>query len=134
MDIGEKRIGIAVSDITGRLAMPLAVLSPSEVLGQARSFKRILLDHEPECLVCGLPTTLAGSEGPQAERVREQAEQIAQAVRLPLYFADERLSSAEARRILRAQGLSERQMRGKIDMVAASLFLQAWLDRKEYRG
>ena len=61
----------------------------------------------------------------------EQAAQIAQACALPLEFADERLSSAEAKRILRAQGLSEKEMRGKIDMVAASLFLQSWLDARQ---
>lgn len=57
-----------------------------------------------------------------------QARQVADACDLPLEFADERLSSSEAKRILRAQGLKEKQMRGKIDMIAASLFLQAWLD------
>ena len=74
--------------------------------------------------------TLAGEEGPQAARVREQAERVAAACGLPLEFEDERLSSAEAKRILREQGLSERAMRGKVDMVAASLFLQAWLDAR----
>ncbi|HBG3382941.1 TPA: Holliday junction resolvase RuvX, partial [Clostridioides difficile] len=83
-----------------------------------------------ELLVCGRPMTLAGEEGPQAARVREQAERVAAACGLPLEFEDERLSSAEAKRILREQGLSERAMRGKVDMVAASLFLQAWLDAR----
>lgn len=55
---------------------------------------------------------------------------IADELDLPLEFEDERLSSQEAKRILREQGLNEKQMRGKIDMIAASLFLQTWLDRK----
>ena len=79
-------------------------------------------------LVCGLPSTMGGEEGPQAARVRLVAEKISSSCGIPLEFADERLSSVEAKRILRAQGLSERRMRGKVDMVAASLFLQAWLD------
>jgi putative Holliday junction resolvase len=74
---------------------------------------------------------MAGEEGPQAERVRAVAERIAAATGLPLEFEDERLSSAEAKRILREQGLSEKSMRGKVDMVAASLFLQAWLDARQ---
>ena len=81
-------------------------------------------------LVCGRPQTLAGEDGPQAERLMGQARQIAAACGLPLEFADERLSSAEAKRILREEGLRERDMRGKVDMVAASLFLQAWLDAR----
>ncbi len=130
LDIGEVRIGIAVSDASGSVAMPLKVLPAQEVLAHARSFRMILEDHEPDVLVCGLPETLAGEEGPQAERVRASAERIAAASGIPLEFCDERLSSREAKRILRAQGLTERAMRGKVDMVAASLFLQAWLDAR----
>lgn len=128
LDIGEVRVGIAVSDASGSIAMPVKVLPAQEVLSCARPFRLILEDYEPDVLVCGLPQTLAGEEGPQAERVRAAAETIARAAGLPLEFTDERLSSREAKRILREQGLSERSMRGKVDMVAASLFLQAWLD------
>lgn len=128
LDIGEARVGIAVSDATGTLAMPVKVLPAQEVLGNARSFRYIIEDYEPEVLVCGRPETLAGEDGPQAQRVIEAAENIALATGLPLEFIDERLSSREAKRILREQGLSEREMRGKVDSVAASLFLQTWLD------
>ena len=62
-----------------------------------------------------------------------QARDIAKRCALPLEFVDERLSSAEAKRILREQGLSERGMRGRVDMVAASLFLQSWLDARQTR-
>ncbi|WP_293673410.1 Holliday junction resolvase RuvX [uncultured Parolsenella sp.] len=128
LDIGEVRIGIAASDASGRIASPVKVLPAAEVLGMSRTFRRILEDYEPEVLVCGRPQTMGGEDGPQAERIMAQARQVADACDLPLEFADERLSSAEAKRILRAQGLKEKQMRGKIDMIAASLFLQAWLD------
>lgn len=135
LDIGETRIGIAASDSSGRLAMPVKVLPASEVTAMARSFRYVLEDHEPDVLVCGLPKTLAGEDGPQAERVRAVAAEVAGKCGLPVEFVDERLSSAEAKRILRAQGLSERQMRGRVDMVAASLFLQAWLDaRRDAEG
>ena len=130
LDIGEVRCGIAASDATGTVASPVKVLPAPEVVSGARSFRRILEDYEPEVLVCGLPMTLAGEQGPQAERIRAVAGQVSAACGLPLEFADERLSSAEAKRILRSQGLSERDMRGKVDMVAASLFLQAWLDAR----
>lgn len=128
LDIGEVRIGIAASDMSGRVASPVCVLPANEVLAQSRNWRRVLEDYEPEVLVCGLPMTLAGEEAAQAARIREEAGRIAQMCGLPLEFQDERLSSAEAKRILHEGGLSERDMRGKVDMVAASLFLQAWLD------
>lgn len=131
LDIGEVRVGVAVSDPAGRVASPVCVLPAAEVLAHARSFRRVLEDWEPELLVCGLPRTMAGEEGPQAARIKEQAQRIAESCGLPLEFADERLSSAEAKRILREQGLSERYMRGRVDMVAASLFLQSWLDARQ---
>ena len=130
LDIGEVRVGIAVSDPSARIASPVCVLPAAEVLAHAVTFRRVLEDWEPELLVCGRPKTMAGEDGPQAERIMAQAEQIARACELPLEFADERLSSAEAKRILREQGLNERSMRGKVDMVAASLFLQSWLDAR----
>ncbi len=130
LDIGEKRIGVAVSDPGERVASPIAVLPAAEVLQKAPSFRRLLEDWEPELLVCGLPMTLAGEEGPQAQRIREQAQRIAQAAELPVEFSDERLSSREAKRSLREKGLSEREMRGKVDMIAACVFLQAWLDAR----
>lgn len=128
LDIGGARTGIAVSDRAGRVAMPLKVLPAAEVEGMARSFRYILEDHEPDIIVCGLPRTMAGELGPQAEHIKSVARKIADAAGLPLAFTDERLSSTEAKRILRAQGLNEKQMRGKVDMISASLFLQAWLD------
>ena len=128
LDIGEVRIGIAASDASGRVASPVKVLPAAAGLGHARTFRRILEDYEPDVLVCGRPQTMSGEDGPQAERIMAQARQIADACGLPLEFADERLSSSEAKRILREQGLREKQMRGKVDMIAASLFLQAWLD------
>ena len=131
LDIGEVRTGIAVSDRTGRVAMSVKVLPAAEVEQCARTFKRIIEDHEPDILVSGLPKTMAGEEGPQAERVRRIAQSVSDRTGIPVAFTDERLSSSEAKRILREQGLSEKRMRGKVDMISASLFLQAWLDAQQ---
>ena len=130
LDIGETRIGIAVSDSSGRIASPVKVLPAAEVTGLAKTFRYVLEDYEPDVLVSGRPMTMAGERGPQAERVEAVARELADKLGLPLYFEDERLTSAEAKRILREQGLNEKQMRGKVDMIAASLFLQSWLDRR----
>ncbi|MDO4538473.1 MAG: Holliday junction resolvase RuvX [Coriobacteriales bacterium] len=131
LDIGEVRIGIAASDAAGRVASPVCVLPAQEVLSGARTWRRVLEDYEPELLVCGMPKTMAGERGPQAQRIEAVASQVAHSCGVPLEFIDERLSSAEAKRILRSQGLNEKKMRGKVDMVAASLFLQTWLDAQK---
>ena len=130
LDIGEKRVGVAISDPDERVASPVCVLAADEVLANGRSFRIVLADWEPELFLCGLPMTLSGEEGTQAERVRGFAEAVAKRIGIPLEFADERLSSAEAKRSLREKGLSEKAMRGKVDMIAASIFLQSWLDAR----
>lgn len=131
LDIGAARVGIAVSDPSGRMASPLAVLPAREVFDNARSFRMLLEDWDPDVLVFGLPKTLSGEEGPQAKEVRAHAERIAQASGIEHCFVDERLSSTEAKRILHEEGLNEKKMKGKVDMIAASLFLQTWLDARQ---
>ena len=130
LDIGETRVGVAVSDPGERVASPVCVLPAAEVLTCAKPFRRLLEDWEPELFLCGLPYTLAGEEGPQAARIRKVAQGVTETCNIPHEFADERLSSQEAKRSLREKGMTERDMRGKIDMIAASLFLQAWLDAR----
>ncbi len=130
LDIGVARIGIAISDSDGLIAQPLCVLSANEVTQHSKAFVRILQDWEPDVLLCGLPLSLSGSESEHAQATKKTAQLIAKNTHLPLEFTDERLSSKQAKRILRERGLSEKQMRGKIDAVAASVFLQSWLDEK----
>ena len=130
LDIGQVRIGVAISDPAEKVATPVAVLPSAEVVGYATPFRRLLEDWEPELFVCGLPYTMGAQEGPQAKGIKATAEKITDATGIPHVFADERLSSKEAKRSLREKGLGEREMRGKVDMIAASLFLQAWLDAR----
>lgn len=117
-----------MSDPQARIASPVCVLPSAEVEVCASSFRRVLEDWEPDLLVAGLPRTLSGEEGPQAQHIRDRAEKIAKCCGLPLEFVDERLSSQEAKRTLHDLGYDEKKMRGKVDMIAASLFLQTWLD------
>lgn len=133
LDIGDARTGIAISDPTERVATPVCTLPTDQILRNGTLWRRVLEDWEPELLVCGLPVTLAGEEGPQAAKLHARAQDIASAAGLPLQFADERLSSVAAKRILRENGTREKDMRGKVDMIAASMFLQAWLDARVAR-
>lgn len=128
LDIGEVRTGIAISDPARRVATPLCVFPTRELLHKAASFVRMLQDWEPSLLLCGLPYTLQGQQGAQAKRTYDVALRIGQLYELPIHCTDERLSSQQAKRILREKGFTEREMRGKTDMIAASLFLQTWLD------
>lgn len=130
LDIGKVRCGIAICDPRERVASPVCVLPTKEVESNAPSFRRVCEDWEPEMLLAGLPLTLSGDVGSQAQANKKIAQHVASHLGVPLEFVDERLSSREAKRILREKGLSEKEMRGKVDMIAASVFLQSWLDSR----
>jgi putative Holliday junction resolvase len=127
VEIVERMEEVARGEVT-TIADELGI--EAEVEGNAAPFRRVVEDWDPELLLCGLPLTLAGEEGPQAQRIRGIAQRVSAQARLPLEYVDERLTSSEAKQILRRQGLNEKSMRGKVDMVAASLMLQAWLDSR----
>ncbi|MDO8880772.1 MAG: Holliday junction resolvase RuvX [Coriobacteriia bacterium] len=133
LDIGEVRVGVAVCDRDGKVASPVAVLDARELARDTRTLSRIVEDYEAERLVVGMPLTMAGDEGPQAAAVRAEAERLAGALGLPLEYQDERLSSAEARRVMREAGMSEKEQRGALDKVAAAIVLQGWLDGRRGR-
>lgn len=127
MDIGDKRIGIAYGDSSSKIASPICVLYTADILQKSKNFMSILKDYMPEFFVFGLPQSLDGSQGKQADKIKEQAKKISEIYNIEYQFVDERLSSIEAKKILKEQGLTEKQMRGKVDSVAASLFLETWL-------
>lgn len=128
LDIGEKRIGVAVSDPSGTVASPLTVLDAKRVLGDGRDLVRLAEDQAVELVVIGMPLSLDGSEGPQAARIRASGNRLAHFLTVPVEYYDERLSSTQARRAMTEAGVSDRHKRGSIDMVAAALFLQSYLD------
>lgn len=130
LDIGEARVGVAVSDPDGRVATPLKVLPARSLAADPSPLLRLVSDYEAEAVVVGLPLSLDGTEGPQAARVRAFADRLASALPVPVEYWDERLSSAEARKAMTAAGVSDRDKRGSVDKVAASLLLQGWLDSR----
>jgi putative Holliday junction resolvase len=110
------------------------VIDARKATGDGRELSRLVEDYEAELLVAGLPLSLDGSEGPQAARVRATATRLSALVSLPVEFSDERLSSAAARRAMTEAGVSDRNKRGSIDMVAAAIFLQTYLDTRRDAG
>ena len=128
LDIGEKRIGIAVARTEEGIATPLCVVDGSDGSRASREIASLIDEWEVEVLVVGLPLTLAGEEGPQARRVRTLASRLLGGVDLPVNYTDERYTSTDAGRVLAEAGLSERQARGRVDAIAASMILQTYLD------
>ncbi len=124
LDIGERRIGVAVSDPVGRVATPLTVVAASD----RRMLASIVEEYDVEAIVVGIPLAMDGSEGAQAARVRPVAESLARELRLPVRYFDERLTSAQARRVMGEAGVPDRKKRGRLDMLAATVLLQAYLD------
>lgn len=133
LDIGEARTGVAVSDPDGRVANPITVLDTKRLLADPRPLRDLVVEGDAGMLVVGLPLTMAGEEGPQAKRVRQLGDRLADLLAIPVDYVDERLSTAEAKRVLRAAGRSEKEQRGMIDMIAAALLLQNWLETRHGR-
>lgn len=136
LDIGERRIGVAVSDPTGTVARPLTTIVRRSRQADWQAISQLVDEYAVERVLIGLPLSLDGSEGPQARQVRRYAERLASALTVPLEFWDERYSSLTAEEILRSRrprkmGRKQRQRaRAEIDATAAAVFLQAFLDAR----
>ena len=84
LDIGQKRIGIASGSTAGKVATPVKILPTADVMGNARTWRMVLEDYEPDLLVCGCPKSMSGAKGQQAQRVMAAAQKIAAAAGLPV--------------------------------------------------
>lgn len=134
LDLGSKRIGVAVSDLSETIASPVTVIQRSSrpALDHA-NIKRVADDEEAELIVIGLPLTMAGEIGPAARAVTEESEAIASATGRPIELFDERLTTVTADRALKEADLSASARRKFVDKVAAAVMLQTWLDRRRSR-
>lgn len=128
LDLGEKRIGIALSDPTRTIASAHSVLARRSRLEDTAHYSRLIAENGVNLLVVGLPMTLGGREGERAGWVRDYAADLAERLPVPIVFWDESLSTVEAEAALRAQGRRGRKLRQRIDAVAATVILQSYLD------
>jgi putative Holliday junction resolvase len=130
VDLGERRIGLALSDPLGITASPLAVLERTgDRAADHRAIVAAAVDAGAERIVVGLPLSLSGGEGPAARAVREEIDAIG-ALGLPVEAHDERLTTVTAERVLAAGGVRGRARRQRVDQVAAAVILQSWLDSR----
>lgn len=133
VDLGERRVGVAVSDPTGSIAQPLPTL-------RRRAGKRMPLaklqnlaeEYEVQGIVMGLPLAPSGNDTDWTRTVREAASKLADRSGVPVHLVDERFTSRAAERAVRRLGLPKRKReeKGRVDAAAAVLILQSWLDAR----
>ncbi len=128
LDVGDRRIGVALSDPTGTLATPLAAIDRRTAQGGIETVARLARENDVEAIVVGMPFSLDGSVGPQAQAVQSFLEALREACPLPFHTVNEQYTSAEAERLLREVGVEPSRDPGRVDALAAAIILQEWLD------
>ncbi len=130
VDPGESRVGLAISDPDGKLAMPLSVLHEADRQAQVDAILQVAKEQDAEAIVVGMPYTLRGDVGPSAERVQAHVELLKQNTALPVHTWDERFSSGIAENVLLQADVSRAGRKQHIDKLAAAIMLQSFLDRQ----
>lgn len=131
LDIGERRIGVAVSDGLGMLAHPLTTLQWLDIEKLIDDVKKLIRENNAETLVIGVPFTLKGTESAKTKEILEIADQLAAAIDIDLVKTDERLTTKMAHDALKTVGKKPSRERNKIDQIAAVYILQSYLDNKK---
>ncbi len=134
LDVGDKRIGVAVSDGLGLTAQALGVVARKSRKRDVEALMELLSPYEIEAFVAGLPLLWDGSEGEQADKVRHFCKHLSHDSGLSVHFQDERMSSLESERLLISAGMRREKRKGKRDQIAAALILQAFLDGRHTRS
>jgi len=130
LDPGTKRVGVALSDPTHMLATPHTVLAAEPRSKLAEALRALCREKEVDRIVVGLPLRMDGDEGPAAEKARAFAAWVGGALDLPVEFWDERLSTVSAQNALIEGGARREKRREVIDMIAAQIVLQHYLDSR----
>jgi len=134
IDLGAKRIGLAVSDSEDRIAFPAGVIASKGRKADVRAVADLAREREASAIVVGLPIHMDGREGPEAEAARRFAEQLAEKSGLPVALQDERWTSREAERVLGGsrggRKKARRREQGTVDEAAAAILLRTWLERR----
>ena len=127
IDYGERRIGVAVTDPSGTIAMPREVITVRSSDEALNALTKLCEAVAPERVIVGLPLNMDGSAGPMAQRVEAFAVRLRGAVQMPVETWDERLSTSEVERVLIAADMSRQRRRQVVDKLAAQVMLQSYL-------
>lgn len=130
LDIGDRRIGVAISDPLQITAAGLETIERTNTKTDVQMVKEICARHGAVQIVCGLPQNMDGSFGEQSEKVRSFARKLARETGLPIVYEDERLTTISAIRTLTVQGVKTGHNKALVDQQAAAIILQKYLDRK----
>jgi putative Holliday junction resolvase len=131
LDLGSKRIGVAVSDLSGTIASPLTVIQR----GRSRRhdherIAQLVREEDADCVVVGMPRSLSGADGPAARAAQAEVRALASVVGVPVETHDERFTTVTATRALAEGGVRGSARRAVVDKVAAAVILQSWLDAR----
>jgi putative Holliday junction resolvase len=134
IDLGSRRIGVAVSDASQTIATPLTVIQRSRSVAEDhRRIAALVAEEEAERVVVGLPISLDGSLGPAAQRAVAETQALASVVSVPVETYDERFTTVTAEQALMEARLRAEARRRLVDKVAAAVMLQSWLDARRGR-
>ena len=128
LDLGEKRIGVAISDETRTIARAYTMVSRKSRKEDFQRYAKIIADQKVTLLVMGLPVPLSGVEGQRAAWVRNYTAELVQYLDIPVEFWDESFSTKQAEASLRARGKRGKKVKERVDAVAAAFILQGYLD------
>ncbi|HET7870011.1 MAG TPA: Holliday junction resolvase RuvX [Actinomycetota bacterium] len=130
LDLGDVRIGVAISDPGRRVAVPMGTVhtgAPADL----KAIAKLVRDHEVTLVVVGHPLKMSGAQGTRARHAEEFVAALRQVLPVPVVLQDERLSTVEAERTLREAGAGSRDRRRAVDRSAAAVILQSYLDRPD---
>jgi len=130
IDLGRRRIGLAVSDAEDRIAFPAGTLQSRGVARDLAAIAELVRERGVRRVVVGLPIHMDGRQGAEAQAAKAFAERLQQHLELPVATLDERWTSVQAERSLRELGRRGREMRGRVDSLAATLLLRTFLERE----
>ena len=128
LDLGDARIGVAISDPERRIAVPLGTVRVGRPPGELKAIASFVRDHDAVLVVVGDPRSLSGERGARSHQAASFAEALRSFLSVPVELHDERLSTVQADRALREAGVRGREARELVDASAAAVILQAWLD------
>jgi len=128
LDIGDKRVGVALSDPGGLLASPFTIINRREETADIKAITDIISQHQVEQIIVGLPRSMDGSIGKQAEKVKDFTQKLCHHTDVPIEFRDERLTTVSARRLMRATKTKKSREKAQDDAIAAAIILQGYLD------
>ena len=128
LDLGDARVGVAISDADRRVAVPHGTIRTGQPPGEHKAVAALVRDLDVTAVVVGHPRSMSGAAGPRAQQAEAFADALRAIVDVPVELQDERLSTAEAERSLRESGVSGKRRRQVVDESAAAVILGAWLD------